>query len=82
MNRGWKENYMMTKKGKGKREKKKTKKKNQMIEHLENSPHGNVTNAFLFLFYSSLSLPYVESPRVMMRVPKVETKKTPKIFFF
>ncbi|RVW77128.1 COBW domain-containing protein 1 [Vitis vinifera] len=42
-----------------------------MIEHLENSPHGNVTNAFLFLFYSSLSLPYVESPRVMMRVPKI-----------
>ena len=38
-----------------KKKQKKQKKKNQMMEHSKSSPHDNVIETFLFIFYSSLA---------------------------
>lgn len=54
---GWKKELDDDRERKMKRRKnkKKQKKKNQVMEHSKSSPHDNVIETFLFIFYSSLA---------------------------
>ena len=63
------------------KESERKKKKNQMMEHSENSPHGNVVDAFLFPFYSSLAFSLCRESKSCDACVKCRNQKKPKIFF-